>query len=222
MQKGSRASEAFKAKMRSAQKARWATPSKRAQMMMIHKERCANLTLAERRAQIAAAIAVLARMRSTGEIVTSEAVKERLRSFRPTAAHRAQLSKSQKLRWARMDDEGRLEFARRYWARVRSYSVPAGETYIEGLMREALSRAGITAVSQVRAGRYRLDLVTDARLVVECDGEQHDPEKDKVRDTWVLTHVGLPTLRFSAATIKADSAGCAELVRFALRGPRWL
>lgn len=44
-------------------------------------------------------------------------------------------------------------------------------------------------------GPYRLDFYcAEAKLALEMDGDQHDPERDQVRDKWMLDH-GIVTLR---------------------------
>jgi very-short-patch-repair endonuclease len=71
-------------------------------------------------------------------------------------------------------------------------------------------------------GRYALDFAcVRARLAIEVDGEAHEcgdrPERDAVRDAWVLTQ-GFVTLRVQAVEVLKNMEGVIIAIVEACRG----
>lgn len=94
----------------------------------------------------------------------------------------------------------------RFWGRHR-------RSRIERMMQAALQAVGIHALHGQRIGRRWPDLmISNARLVVECDGQfWHTPEADAIRDA-ELQAAGWSVLHFTDDQIVNDAAGCARAV----------
>lgn len=84
---------------------------------------------------------------------------------------------------------------------------------IERIMQNALRAVSIHALHGWHIGRLWPDLVLpNARLVIECDGEQwHTPEADALRDA-ELNAAGWSVLHFTATEIGDDAGACAKRV----------
>lgn len=92
---------------------------------------------------------------------------------------------------------------------------------LERRMMAAFQDAGLSPVQQFALGYYAVDFAfPDARLVVECDGTYwHSLPKqqrlDRAKDGYCRSH-GWRIIRLPEAAIKADIAGCVQLVTAAL------
>ena len=73
---------------------------------------------------------------------------------------------------------------------------------------------------QVPVGRYVVDfLCARHRLIVEADGPFHDPERDAVRDAWLVGQ-GYRVVRFSNAEIAASTEAVLDRIRSLTEAPR--
>lgn len=101
----------------------------------------------------------------------------------------------------------------------------ACESPIEKLLAGCLLQRGMEDRMQVQveAGRYRLDIVVDGWLVVECDGFQWHYEREEQvaadlrRTRWLLSQ-GYSVIRFTGKEIWNDLERCADEVQAVLSG----
>lgn len=91
------------------------------------------------------------------------------------------------------------------------------ESPIEHRLYNALQTNGYYPVTQVKEGRYRIDIaLTTHKIAIECDGKAfHSSLKDKARDRRkdaYLSSKGWKVLRFSGSRIHRDIPGIMERI----------
>lgn len=92
-----------------------------------------------------------------------------------------------------------------YAARLR-HNPPAAERKFRHAFREGLPDIAIR--HQVVISPYIVDfLLPDHKIIIELDGDTHDPEKDKKRDR-ALKRKGFSVIRFSNTEIYTNMEGC--------------
>ncbi|MCP4381970.1 MAG: DUF559 domain-containing protein [Hyphomicrobiales bacterium] len=106
----------------------------------------------------------------------------------------------------------RIAFARR----LRREATPA-EKVLWRLLRTPLFNAARFR-RQVPLGPFVADFLSySARLVIEADGSQHDPDgRDRRRDAWFAAQ-GWQVLRFANREVTHNRQGVVEAIRIALR-----
>ena len=78
-------------------------------------------------------------------------------------------------------------------AREARKNPSAAEAVVWQILRGG--KLGLKFRREYPIGPYRVDFYcAEAKLALEMDGEQHDAERDQVRDKWLLDH-GIATLR---------------------------
>jgi very-short-patch-repair endonuclease len=83
-----------------------------------------------------------------------------------------------------------------------------GESGVEAIMREALTRAGIPFAQEVKAGRYRIDFLINSRIALEIDSEfwhslPGTREKDARKDQFLLSQ-GFVVVRVNEETVREN------------------
>lgn len=91
------------------------------------------------------------------------------------------------------------------------------ESPIEMRLYNALRNNGYTPVTQVKEGRYRIDIAfIPHKIAIECDGRDfHSSPKDRARDRRkdaYLRSQGWKVLRFSGSRIHRDMGGILKRI----------
>lgn len=91
------------------------------------------------------------------------------------------------------------------------------ERLMEPRLEEAAATLGWSIRRQVRFGRYTLDFLVEHNgiaLCVELDGyawHERDEDaalRDRVRDRWLLSTQGIPTVRFLGKEVMRNPLAC--------------
>jgi very-short-patch-repair endonuclease len=98
------------------------------------------------------------------------------------------------------------------------YRPPKWESPIEESLWSSLRAIGVWVETQVPIGRFRVDMVvasrlTNARVIVECDGAQfHNDLVDDFRDDELIQTVGLPIAHIYGSEVVRSADECAAYI----------
>lgn len=79
-------------------------------------------------------------------------------------------------------------------------------------VEKILDEMKVSYFSEYQFEPYKVDIyLTEWHLAVEIDGPQHSPNKDAVRDQYLLIHYGLPILRIKAKGMRKGAVEASVL-----------